>query len=94
MSVTLGIIGVGGLVYQFGSSFIDEFYKDIDDLKSRVTALEGRTTSSSSTTTTTDVPQNVKDQITANCNKVIFKTLKKFHYFLIIFQFSYLVWMR
>eukprot|EP00093_Oithona_nana_P013243 13243.XXX_660502_659127_1 [CDS] Oithona nana genome sequencing. len=72
LSVTLGIIGVGGLVYQFGSSFIDEFYKDIDDLKARVTALEGSTTSSSSTTTTVVVPQNVKDQITANCNEVLF----------------------
>ena len=68
--MTLGVIGVGGLVYQFAQGFIDEFYKDIDDLKKRVTALEGSSSSGTTTTTTTTVPQNIKDAITANCNKV------------------------
>ena len=77
MAVTLGVIGVGGLVYQFAQSFIDEFYKDIDDLKKRVTALEGSSSSSSTTTTTAVVPQNVKDQINANCGKVCISHLSE-----------------
>ncbi len=47
LSVVLGVIGVGGLVWQFASGFIDEFTKTLDDLKARVTALETASSSAS-----------------------------------------------
>merc|ERR1712025_1251030 len=39
-SVVLGIIGVSGLVFQWAQSIIDQWYKDIEDLQTRVTSLE------------------------------------------------------
>ena len=40
ISIVLGIIGVGGLVFQWAQSFIDQWLKDITDLQSRVASLE------------------------------------------------------
>ena len=55
-SVVLGIIGVGGLVFQWAQSIIDQWYKDIEDLQTRVTSLESRST-------TVSVPQSVLTSI-------------------------------
>ena len=52
----LGIIGVGGLVFQWAQSIIDRWYKDIEDLQTRVTSLESRST-------TVSVPQSVLTSI-------------------------------
>ena len=56
-SIVLGIIGVGGLVFQWAQSIIDQWYKDIEDLQTRVKSLESRST-------TVSVPQSVLDSIT------------------------------
>ena len=52
----LGIIGVGGLVFQWAQSIIDRWYKDIEDLQTRVKSLESRST-------TVSVPQSVLTSI-------------------------------
>ena len=49
--MVLGVIGVGGLVFQFATGYIDEFTKTLDDLKARVSALESAPASTSSSGT-------------------------------------------
>ena len=53
LSIVLGIIGVGGLVYQWATSKIDEYFKMLEDLKDRVATLESAGTTTTTTTTNT-----------------------------------------
>jgi hypothetical protein len=83
IAIVLGVIGVGGLAFQFGSGFIDAYQKDIDDLKAQVAALEAASGTSSSSSTSTDpavtaalatLTTNVAaltTKQTDTCNKVI-----------------------
>ena len=67
LSIVLGIIGVGGLVYQWASSKIDEFFETLEDLKDRVTKLEN---ASSTTTTTTNTCTCDTTQLTTDLASV------------------------
>ena len=67
----LGVIGVGGLVLQFASGIIDDFFSTFDDLKARLTALESATTTGTATTACTCDITAVTATADAACAKVI-----------------------
>ena len=79
-AVALGVVGVGGLVYQFAQGVIDDYQKQIDDLKSRVTALESSSSTSTSSGTSAAVTSAISTlqtdlaalttKHTTTCNKV------------------------
>ena len=69
ISVILGVIGVGGLVFQWASGIIDEFFQTLEDLKDRVTALEMSSSGSSTSACTCDLTA-VTATANAACAKV------------------------
>ena len=70
ISIVLGVIGVGGLVFQWGSGIIDEFFSTFDDLEARINALEGATTTGTATTACTCDLTAVTATANAACAKV------------------------
>ena len=70
ISIVLGVIGVGGLVFQWGSGIIDEFFSVFDDLEARLDALEGATTTGTATTACTCDLTAVTATADAACAKV------------------------
>ena len=70
ISIVLGVIGVGGLLFQWGSGIIDEFFSTFDDLKARLDALEGATTTGTATTACTCDLTAVTATANAACAKV------------------------
>ena len=70
ISIVLGVIGVGGLVFQWGSGIIDEFFSIFDDLEARLDALEGATTTGTATTACTCDLTAVTATANAACAKV------------------------
>ena len=70
ISIVLGVIGVGGLVFQWGSGIIDEFFSTFDDLEARLDALEGATTTGTATTACTCDLTAVTATADAACAKV------------------------
>ncbi len=70
ISLVLGVIGVGGLVFQWGSGIIDDFFSTFDDLEARIDALEGATTTGTATTACTCDLTAVTATADAACAKV------------------------
>ena len=70
ISIVLGVIGVGGLLLQWGSGIIDEFFSVFDDLEARINALEGATTTGTATTACTCDLTAVTATANAACAKV------------------------
>jgi len=70
ISIVLGVIGVGGLLFQWGSGIIDEFFSTFDDLKARLDALEGATTTGTATTACTCDLTAVTATANAACAKL------------------------
>lgn len=66
----MGVIGVGGLVWQFASGVIDEFYKTFDDLKARVSALENAGTTTNTGTNNNGAITTLQTDLAALTTKV------------------------